>query len=130
MIGTAISAAAVTFFAIGFKLAFYARELLRAMARVVEPASGQMFGLGDREGIRRLLTRSVRVMLLFASPILVYLLVVGKALPGAVDGAGVRTRLVAGPPDHDLRRAARDRLRAAGGRSTTAPDASARWPSS
>jgi O-antigen/teichoic acid export membrane protein len=78
VIGTAISAAAVTFFAIGFKLAFYAREFLRAMARVIEPASGQMFGLGDREGIRRLLTRSVRVMLLFASPILVYLLVVGK----------------------------------------------------
>ena len=78
VIGTAISAAAVTYFAIGFKLAFYAREFLRVMARVLEPASGQMFGRGDTDGIRRLLTRSVRAMLLVAGPIVAYLLVAGE----------------------------------------------------
>jgi len=78
VIGHAISAAAVTFFAIGAKLALYARDLLRVMVRTVEPASARLFGTDDREGLRRLLTGSVRLMFLLAGPVLVYLLVVGK----------------------------------------------------
>jgi O-antigen/teichoic acid export membrane protein len=78
VIGHALSAVAVTFFAIGFKLAFYARELPRVSARVLEPAMARLFGLGDTEAIRRTLTKGVRVTLLLAGPVLVYLVVMGK----------------------------------------------------
>jgi len=78
VIGHAISAVAVTFFAIGAKLAIQARVFFLNMARVVEPASGALHGLGDTAGIQRLFARGARVMLLLAGPVVVYLVVVGR----------------------------------------------------
>ncbi len=79
VIGRALSPTAVAWFAIGFKLAYYARDLLRVAARVVEPAAGALQAKDDREGIRRMLQGSSRVVLLLAGPIVVYLLVFGRA---------------------------------------------------
>ena len=77
IIGRALSDAQVAYFAIGFKLAFYALAMMRVTARVLEPALGALHGLGDRVGIRRLFTSSVRTVLLLSGPVLVYLLVAG-----------------------------------------------------
>ncbi len=78
VIGRALSAAAVAYFAIGFKLAQSARDFLRVGVRVVEPAMAALYGLGDGKGILRLFTTAARTMLLLAGPVIVYLLVVGR----------------------------------------------------
>ncbi len=79
IIGTGVSTLAVTYFDRAARLAFHARALLWAMGRVLMPELGARHARGDHEGIRHLLTTGARNMLVFAGPILVYLIVLGGA---------------------------------------------------
>ena len=79
IIGTGLSTLAVTYFDRAARLAFHARALLWAMGRVLMPELGALHARGDHAGIRHLLTAGACNMLVFAGPILVYLIVLGGA---------------------------------------------------
>src|SRR5204863_5840002 len=54
VIGTFISAAAVTYFTIGSRLVDYASELVSSLAQIFVPMSSQIHAKGDLEGLRRI----------------------------------------------------------------------------
>lgn len=79
VIGGALGAVHVAWFAIGAKLALVAREVLRVGMRVIEPASSAYDARDDHASLQALVRHGARFMVLLAVPVVAYLVVVGPA---------------------------------------------------
>jgi len=79
VIGTALSLSWVTYFMIASRLPFHVRTMMWTVGRVLAPEMGARDARGDVQGVARLITRSARTLLVFALPLIVYMLVFGPA---------------------------------------------------
>lgn len=79
VIGGAMSAWWVTLFDRAAKMPVHARTLVFQVGRVLMPELGARHAVGDRLGLVRLLTTSSRQVLVAATPLIVYLFVLGGA---------------------------------------------------
>lgn len=79
VIGGAMSAWWVTLFDRAAKMPVHARTLVFQVGRVLMPELGARHAVGDKVGLVRLLTTSSRQVLLAATPLIVYLFVLGGA---------------------------------------------------
>jgi O-antigen/teichoic acid export membrane protein len=79
VIQATLGSAAVGAFAVGSKLALYARDFFRVAGRAFEPAAASLDASGEREHLSRLLARASRWVLLLAGPAIVYLCIMGPA---------------------------------------------------
>lgn len=78
VIGSALSLAAVTHFALPASLAAQARSVLWAACRALAPAAGALEARGDRAEVTRLLVSGGRLMLYLAGPMLAYMAALGE----------------------------------------------------
>ena len=90
VIGATISAKAAGHFAIGAMLPFYARGFAGAAGRVLTPAASALEARGDLAGLRALLTRGSRSMLLVSVAMLVYLVAAGEPFLAQWQGEAFR----------------------------------------
>jgi O-antigen/teichoic acid export membrane protein len=90
VIGAMISASAAGRFAVGANLPFYARAFATAAGRVLTPAASGLAARGDTPGLRAMLVRGSRSMLLVSGAMLVYLLVAGQPFLARWQGEAYR----------------------------------------
>ncbi len=83
IIGTMLSAAEVTYFAIASKLTSYSRELVEDLARVLTPMATQFDTRGEPERLRQVLVLGNRASAVVALPICAVLVVLGKQVIAA-----------------------------------------------
>lgn len=80
VIGTFLSAAAVTYFTIGSRLVDYASETVSSLAQLFIPMSSQAQGKGDMEAVRKIFVLGNRACAFIIFPITVVLTILGKSV--------------------------------------------------
>jgi O-antigen/teichoic acid export membrane protein len=87
VIGTFVSAAAVTYFTSGARLVDYAGEVVQSMAQIFVPMSSQSDALGDLPRLQKIFVAGNRMCALVIFPIAAILIVLGKSVIEAWVGA-------------------------------------------
>ena len=80
VIGTFVSAAAITYFTIGSRLVDYASELVSSLAQIFVPMSSQSHATGDLDGLRKIFVVGNRACAFIIFPITAVLTVLGKSV--------------------------------------------------
>jgi len=80
IIGTFLSAAAITHFSIGGRLVDYATEVVSSLAQIFTPMSSQFHATGDYERLRKIFIAGNRACAFVMFPICVSLMVMGKSV--------------------------------------------------
>jgi O-antigen/teichoic acid export membrane protein len=80
VIGTFVSAAAVTYFTIGSRLVDYASEVVSALSQIFIPMSSQSQAKGDLDGLRKILVLGNRACAFIIFPITAVLTILGKSV--------------------------------------------------
>jgi O-antigen/teichoic acid export membrane protein len=80
IIGTFLSAAAITRFSIGSRLVDYAGETVSSVAQIFTPMSSQFHATGDYNGLRKIFISGNRACAFIMFPIAVALIVMGKSV--------------------------------------------------
>jgi O-antigen/teichoic acid export membrane protein len=80
IIGSFVSAAAITYFSIGARLVDYAGEVVGSMAQIFTPMSSQFHAAGDFDRLRRVFISGNRACALAMFPMSVSLIVMGKSV--------------------------------------------------
>jgi O-antigen/teichoic acid export membrane protein len=80
VIGTFVSAAAVTYFTIGSRLVEYATEVVHSMAQIFVPMSSQSDAVGDLGRLRQIFVAGNRMCALVIFPISAILVILGKSV--------------------------------------------------
>jgi O-antigen/teichoic acid export membrane protein len=80
VIGTFVSAAAVTYFTIGSRLVDYSSEVVSSLAQLFVPMSSQSQAKGDMDGLRKILVVGNRACAFIIFPITAILTVLGKSV--------------------------------------------------
>jgi O-antigen/teichoic acid export membrane protein len=80
VIGTFVSAGAVTFFTIGARLVDYSSDLVSSLAQIFIPMSSQSDAKGDLDGLRKILILGNRACAYIIFPITAIFTVLGKSL--------------------------------------------------
>ncbi|MFZ0759917.1 MAG: oligosaccharide flippase family protein, partial [Candidatus Sulfotelmatobacter sp.] len=87
VIGTLMSSAAITYFAIGSRLVDYAGEVVSGLAQVFVPMSSKSDATGDLTGLRRIFIAGNRACALIIFPMAAILIILGKSVIEAWVGA-------------------------------------------
>jgi O-antigen/teichoic acid export membrane protein len=87
VIGTFVSAAAVTYFTIGSRLVDYCTETVHSMAQIFVPMSSQSDALGDLDRLRKIFVAGNRMCAMVTLPLAAILVVLGKSVIEAWMGA-------------------------------------------
>jgi O-antigen/teichoic acid export membrane protein len=87
VIGTFVSAAAITYFTIGARLVDYASEVVSSLAQIFIPMSSQSQAKGDVDGLRKIFVVGNRACAFIIFPITAVLTVLGKSVIEAWMGA-------------------------------------------
>jgi len=87
VIGTFLSATAVTYFTIGSRLVDYATETVHSMAQIFVPMSSQSDALGDLSRLRKIFVAGNRMCAMVALPLCAVLVILGKSVIEAWMGA-------------------------------------------
>jgi O-antigen/teichoic acid export membrane protein len=87
IIGSFLSAAAITHFSIGARLVDYASEVVGSMAQIFTPMSSQFHATGDFNQLRRIFISGNRACALVMFPMTVALVIMGKSVIEAWMGA-------------------------------------------
>ena len=90
MIGATLGVGAVTVFAVGSKIPFYARALTGAASRVLAPAATRLDAAGSTAEILAMLARASRAMLLVSGAMIAYLLAFGAPFLAQWQGEAYR----------------------------------------
>ena len=80
VIGTMVSAAAVTYFTIGSRLVDYASEVVSSLAQIFVPMSSQSQAKGDLDALRKIFVVGNRACSFIIFPITAILTVLGKSV--------------------------------------------------
>ena len=80
VIGTFVSAAAVTYFTIGSRLVDYASETVSSLAQIFVPMSSQSQAQGDLDALRKILVLGNRACAFIIFPITAILTILGKSV--------------------------------------------------
>ena len=80
VIGTFVSAAAVTYFTIGSRLVDYASEAVSSLSQLVIPMSSQSQAQGDLDGLRKIFVLGNRACAFIILPIAAILSILGKSV--------------------------------------------------
>ncbi len=80
VIGTFLSAAAITFFTIGSRLVDYAGDVVSGLAQVFVPMSSRSDAVGDLQGLRKIFVAGNRACALIIFPLAAILIVLGKSI--------------------------------------------------
>jgi len=80
VIGTFVSAAAITYFTIGSRLVDYAAEVVSSLAQIFVPMSSQSQATGDLDGLRKIFVLGNRACAFIIFPITAILTVLGKSV--------------------------------------------------
>jgi O-antigen/teichoic acid export membrane protein len=80
VIGTFVSAAAVTYFTIGSRLVDYASETVSSLAQIFVPMSSQSQAKGDLDALRKILVLGNRACAFIIFPITAVLTILGKSV--------------------------------------------------
>jgi O-antigen/teichoic acid export membrane protein len=80
VIGTFVSAAAVTYFTIGSRLVDYSSELVSSLAQIFVPMSSQSQAKGDLDGLRKIFVVGNRACAFIIFPMTATLTVLGKSV--------------------------------------------------
>ena len=80
VIGTFVSAAAVTYFTIGSRLVDYASEAVSSLSQLVIPMSSQSQAKGDLDGLRKIFVLGNRACAFIILPIAAILTILGKSV--------------------------------------------------
>ena len=80
VIGTFLSSAAITYFAIGSRLVDYASEVVSSLAQVFVPMSSQSDATGDLARLRKIFVAGNRVCAMVIFPITAMLIILGKSV--------------------------------------------------
>jgi O-antigen/teichoic acid export membrane protein len=80
VIGTFVSAVAITYFSIGSRLVDYAAEVVSSLAQIFVPMSSQSHAKGDMEGLRKMLVLGNRACASIIFPITAILTILGKSV--------------------------------------------------
>jgi len=80
VIGTFVSAAAITYFTIGSRLVDYASEVVSSLAQIFVPMSSQSQAKGDLDGLRKILILGNRACAYIIFPITAVLTILGKSV--------------------------------------------------
>jgi O-antigen/teichoic acid export membrane protein len=80
VIGTFVSAAAITFFTIGSRLVDYASEVVSSLAQLFVPMSSQSHATGDLDGLRKIFVVGNRACAFIIFPITAILTILGKSI--------------------------------------------------
>lgn len=80
VIGTFVSAAAVTYFTIGSRLVDYSSEVVSSLAQIFVPMSSQSQAKGDLDGLRRIIVVGNRACAFIIFPMTAVLTVLGKSV--------------------------------------------------
>jgi len=87
IIGTFVSAAAVTYFTIGSRLIDYAQDLVSALSQIIIPMSSQSHAKGDVEGLQKMLVLGNRACAFIIFPTTAVFTILGKSIIEAWVGA-------------------------------------------
>jgi O-antigen/teichoic acid export membrane protein len=87
VIGTFLSSAAITYFAIGSRLVDYAGEVVSSLAQIFVPMSSYSDAQGDLSGLQTLFVAGNRACALIIFPIAATLIVLGKSIISVWVGA-------------------------------------------
>lgn len=87
IIGSFLSASAITYFAVGARLVDYAGEVVSSLAQIFTPMSSQFHATGDYDRLRRIFLAGNRVCALTMFPVCTALIIVGKSVIEAWVGA-------------------------------------------
>jgi len=87
VIGTFLSATAVTYFTIGSRLVEYSTELVHSMAQIFLPMSSQSDALGDLARLRKIFVAGNRMCALVILPVCAIWVILGKSVIEAWVGA-------------------------------------------
>src|SRR5579863_5693029 len=80
VIGTFVSAAAITYFTIGSRLVDYSSEVVSSLAQIFVPMSSQSHATGDLDGLRKIFVIGNRACAFIIFPITAVLTVLGKSV--------------------------------------------------
>jgi len=80
IIGSFLSAAAITHFSIGARLVDYAGEVVSSLAQIFTPMSSQFHAVGDYDRLRKIFIAGNRACAFVMFPICVTLIVMGKSV--------------------------------------------------
>lgn len=80
IIGSMLSAAAITHFSIGARLVDYAGEVVSSLAQIFTPMSSQFHATGDYDRLRKIFIAGNRACAFVVFPITVSLIVMGKSV--------------------------------------------------
>lgn len=80
IIGTFLSAGAITFFSIGGRLVDYATEVVSSLAQIFTPMSSHFHATGDYEQLRKIFVAGNRACAFVSFPLAVILIVMGKSI--------------------------------------------------
>lgn len=80
VIGTFLSSAAITYFAIGSRLVDYATEVVSSLAQVFVPMSSQSDATGDMARLRKIFVAGNRACAMVIFPISAMLIILGKSV--------------------------------------------------
>ncbi len=80
VIGSMLSAAAITYFAIGSRLVDYASEVVSSLAQIFVPMSSHSDATGDLQGLRKIFVAGNRACALIIFPISAMLIILGKSV--------------------------------------------------
>jgi O-antigen/teichoic acid export membrane protein len=80
VIGTFMSAAAITYFNIGARIVDYAGQVVTALSQIFAPMSSQSDAWGDMQRMRKIFLVGNRVCALTIFPVCVILLILGKSV--------------------------------------------------
>lgn len=80
VIGTFVSAAAITYFTIGARLIDYASEVVSSLAQIFLPMSSHSQAKGDLEGLRKIFVVGNRACAFIIFPIAAVLTILGKSV--------------------------------------------------
>jgi len=87
VIGTFVSAAAITYFTIGARLVDYASEVVTSLAQIFVPMTSQSQAQGDLDGLRKIFVAGNRACAFIIFPITAVLTILGKSIIEAWMGA-------------------------------------------
>ena len=96
VIGTMVSAAAVTYFTIGSRLVDYASEVVSSLAQIFVPMSSQSQAKGDLDALRKIFVVGNRACAFIIFPITAILTVLGKSVIEAWVGPKYVSRQLSG----------------------------------
>ena len=80
IIGSFLSASAITYFSIGGRLVDYATEVVASLAQIFTPMSSHFHATGDHERLRKIFLAGNRACALTMFPICTILIVMGKSV--------------------------------------------------